>query len=215
MIKKEIIAEDYPSEFDFEYLQSLKSLKDIVKYATSKLGAPKKGSSRLTYLIDDKIVLKIAYNKVGLEQNRLEMEPYLQDNYENIIAKVFNADYDKNIWLEMERIRPIKQVTQFKKFLDGYDIDDLSNYLKNQHNRFKLSEDFKIMCNKLDGNEFVNEIQDFVGSYNMLIGDICRTGSWGLVVRDGVERPVLFDYGLTSRSYSTYYDFGKIKKEYR
>jgi hypothetical protein len=215
MMKKEIIAEDYPSEFDFEYLQSLKSLKDIVKYATSKLGAPKKGSSRLTYLVDEKIVLKIAYNPVGIVQNTLEMEPYLQDNYENIVAKVLEADYDKNIWLEMERIRPIKQGSQLKKFLDGYDIDDLKNYLENQHNRFKRSEDFKIMCNKLDGNEFVNEIQDFIGSYDLLLGDVCRIGSWGLVVRDGVERPVLFDYGLTSRSHSTYYQHGKIKKEYR
>jgi len=194
-----MISEDYPQEFDWEHFKSLDNLKDIVKYATSKLGRPKKGSSRLTYLIDKDKVLKIAYNRVGLEQNRLETDWFIQEHYGDVVTKLYEYDEEHLVWLEMENVKPFRNVKQLEKFFDGYSYYDFQHYIRNEYKQIDETE-----LEKLNEDEFVYKVHDLVHSYQMLLGDVTNIGSWGYSKR--TNGPVLFDFGITERTFRTYYN---------
>lgn len=209
----ELMSEDYPQDFDWEYFKSLRNLKDIVKYATSKLGRPKKGSSRLTFLIDDDKVLKVAYNQVGLRQNRIEGDYYIKGYYD-VVAKVLEKS-PQDIWVEMERVKPLRSDSLIRRYLDGYTLYELRDYL-NQYGLADVKNDGQDkIFEELRNNEFVNEIEDLKNSFDLLVGDITRIGSWGMVKRDGKEVPVLFDYGISKRDFEKYYQYNKIRPQYR
>lgn len=209
----ELMSEDYPQDFDWEYFKSLRNLKDIVKYATSKLGRPKKGSSRLTFLIDDDKVLKVAYNQVGLSQNRIEGDYYIKGYYD-VVAKVLEKS-PQDIWVEMERVKPLRSDSLIRRYLDGYTLYELRDYL-NQYGLADVKNDGQDkIFEELRNNEFVNEIEDLKNSFDLLVGDITRIGSWGMVKRDGKEVPVLFDYGISKRDFEKYYQYNKIRPQYR
>lgn len=209
----ELMSEDYPQDFDWEYFKSLRNLKDIVKYATSKLGRPKKGTSRLTYLIDDDKVLKVAFNQVGLRQNRIESDYYIKGYYD-VVAEVLEKS-PQNIWVEMERVKPLRNDSLIRKYLDGYSLYELKIYL-NQYGLAKAGDNKQEkIFEKLRDNEFVNQIEDLKNSYGLLIGDLTKTQAWGMVKRDGKEVPVLFDYGLSEKDFKEYYQYGDVKNQYR
>lgn len=211
--ESELMSEDYPQDFDWEYFKSLRNLKNIVKYATSKLGRPKKGTSRLIYLIDDDKVLKVAFNQVGLRQNRIEGDYYIKGYYD-VVAKVLEES-PQDIWIEMERVKPLKNDSLIRRYLDGYTLYELRDYL-NQHGLADVKNDGQDKRFKeLRDNEFVNQIEDLKNSYGLLIGDLTKTQSWGMVKRDGKEVPVLFDYGLSEQDFKEYYQRGDVKKQYR
>jgi hypothetical protein len=193
-----MISEDYPQEFDWEYFKSLDNLKDIVKYATSKLGRPKKGSSRLTYLIDEDKVLKIAYNRVGLEQNRIESNESIQRLYDDVVTKLYEYDEEHLVWLEMENVKPFRNIKQMEKFFDGYDFYDFKNYIKD------FIEDIdESAFEKLNEDEFIYQVYNLVKDYQMMLDDVTNIGSWGYSNR--TNGPVLFDFGITERTFNTYY----------
>ena len=211
--ENELMSEDYPQDFDWEYFKSLRNLKDVVKYATSKLGRPKKGSSRLTFLIDDDKVLKVAYNQVGLRQNRLEGDYYITGYYD-VVAKVLEKS-PQDIWIEMERVKPLRSDSLIRKYLNGYTLYELRTYLE-QYGSAKAGNDMQQkIFEELRNNEFVNEIEDLKNNFDLLIGDITRIGSWGMVKRDGKEVPVLFDYGISKQDFEKYYQLNKIRPLYR
>lgn len=209
----ELMSEDYPQDFDWGYFKSLRSLKDIVKYATSKLGRPKKGSSRLTFLIDDDKVLKVAYNEVGLRQNRIEGDYYIKGYYD-VVAKVLEKS-PQDIWVEMERVKPLRSDSLIRRYLDGYTLYELRTYLE-RYGLARAGDDVQQkIFEELRNNEFVNEIEDLKNNFDLLIGDLTKIQSWGMVKRDGKEVPVLFDYGISSQDFKKYYERGQIKPQYR
>lgn len=211
---KEYLQEDYPSGFDWNHFSSLTDLKEIVKYATKQLGKPKIGSARLVWLIDDDFVLKVAKNKAGLTQNGVEMQGFIQDEYKNLVAEVIRADYENDVWIEMERVKPLSNYKQFKKFLGGYLLSNLNVYFTSHKNGDSYPEVTQKMFAIFDEIDFVQELYDFWISYDMLIGDLLKSSSWGIVVRDGKDTPVLYDFGLTKRDHAEMYHQGKVKKEF-
>lgn len=217
--QKPILKEEYPSDFDWDYLQSLNNLKDIVKYCTSKLGRPKKGSSRLTYLIDNEMVLKVAYNQVGLTQNYNERDESKQEWYGQFLAKIFRYDNERMVWIEMERVKPLRSEDDMKKFLGGYTLEDIQKYILNHQYCENCSEETQKMYDFFKEDEFILELIDFAMAYDMALGDIFHYAHWGVVMRDGKETPVLMDYGLNKQDFKYHYDaniFGAtVKKKYR
>lgn len=201
-----MISEDYPQEFDWKYFKSLDNLKDIVKYATSKLGRPKKGSSRLTYLIDEDKVLKVAFNRVGLEQNRIETEWFIQDHYGDVVTKLYEYDEEYRVWLEMENVKPFRNIKQMEKFFDGYDFYDFRNYMEDY-----IEDIEEPAFEKLKEDEFVYKVYNLVHDYDMLLNDVTSLHSWGYSKR--TNGPVLFDFGMTKRTYHTYYHYRNRKPQ--
>ena len=58
---------------------------------------------------------------------------------------------------------------------------------------------------RLDENEFVSAIQDFMANIDAPAGDFGRLNSYGIVQRNGQDDIVLIDFGLTNDVYQTYY----------
>lgn len=58
---------------------------------------------------------------------------------------------------------------------------------------------------ELSENEFIGNVLDVVGSYDLLMGDMCRLNSYGIVKRNGMDDIVMIDYGITGKIYDSFY----------
>ena len=203
-IIEEILGEDYPESFSFQQLEDIGSYAGKLRYAESHLQKLASGSARTVYKVDDTKVLKMAKNKKGLAQNEVEAQGYLQ-NYD-IVAQVFETDYN-DYWIEMEYARKVSKA-DFKR-ITGVSIEELGNYLRylrfqNKRSLFGYHIDPEVK-QRMEDSEFVDDLMHFVNDNDMETGDMGRLSTWGKVVRDGEERIVLIDYGLTNSVYKDYY----------
>jgi hypothetical protein len=133
-----------------------------------------------------------------LEQNRIESNESIQRLYDDVVTKLYEYDEEHLVWLEMENVKPFRNIKQIEKFFDGYDFYDFKNYMTDfiEHIDENVFE-------KLNEDEFVYRVYDLVHSYQILLGDVINIGSWGYSKR--TNGPVLFDFGLTKRAFDTYY----------
>jgi hypothetical protein len=205
-IIEEILGEEYPETFSFQQLEDIVSYAGKLRYAETHLQKLASGSARVVYKVDDAKVLKMAKNKKGLAQNSVEAQGYLQ-NYD-IVAQVFETDYD-DYWIEMEYARKVSKA-DFKR-IAGISIEELGTYLR--YMRFEMNPRRGFMGfhiepevkRRMEDSEFVDDLMHFVNDNDMETGDMGRLSTWGKVLRDGEERIVLIDYGLTNSVYKDYY----------
>lgn len=210
ILKEDIqFNEEYPSSFNMDEFLKISSFSKRIEYCETNLSRIGSGSSRIVYKIDNEKVLKLAKNSKGISQNEVEIQHgndyYLKDL--GIIAEVFN--YDENeLWLEMQ----LAQKCSKGKFLQINEIgfDDYCNYLSYYESdvlgksRFKTNVSDEIK-EKAESNEFVGSMIEFIGNYDIPIGDLKRINSYGVVIANGSENVVLVDYGLTDDVYNTHY----------
>lgn len=199
------LEEDYPSTWNIEEFKNLKSFNQRIKYCEEHLTRISSGSSRIVYKIDEVKVLKLAKNKKGISQNEVEIEYSNDYMWDSVVAQVF--DYDENyLWLEMELAR--KLTTSAFKNITGFSFFDYSDALQYTYNtaftRFKRYK--PIDYDEMFEEEFIGDIFSLIGNYeNIVVGDLKRTSSYGLVNRNGVDQIVMIDYGLTRDVYDSYY----------
>lgn len=221
IIKEEldkIIDEDYPSSFDMEYFKSLTSFNKRIKYCNEHLKRIGGGSSRIAYKIDNEKVLKLARNKKGLAQNEIEVEQGYDNYISDIVTNVFDFD-EKYLWIEAEFAKKVTPQL-FKKYA-GIDFDIYKLFIYDFYNRNtdnyeyksirsyykynKKIEDDSLINEKIEqikehmweNNEFTYEILTYIGSYDVLIGDLQKIDSYGIVKRNGGYTLVVVDYGLS------------------
>ena len=207
-IQESDLLEDYPASFDMETFKSLKSHAGRNRYAQEHLQRLSSGSSRIVYKIDEEKVLKLAKNEKGVAQNEVEIEYGQYSDIEDVVAKIFDYDDQTNLWVEMELARKVKP-SDFKNIV-GYSFEDYRAAIHNYGIDSGNSRGFKYPIDKelaqdMWENEFMYEIFDYIGNYGVPTGDLERTNSYGLVKRDGQDKIVLIDYGLTHDVYSSYY----------
>jgi hypothetical protein len=211
-IYEEMMDEAYPTSWDIETFKSLKSFNQRIKYCEEHLQRISSGSSRIVYKIDDEKVLKLAKNTKGLSQNELEAEYSQYDDLSDILAMTFDSA-DDNTWVEMELARKVtpaifKQVT-------GFNWEDFTKAMEKQYYRANPAKDRWGIANKevipqeIDAamweDEFVYPMLSLLGNYEIPVGDLIRTSSYGLVKRNGQDTIVLIDYGLNQENYDSYY----------
>jgi len=202
------LGEEYPVGFNLDEFKNLWSYAKKLRYAEEHLGKPLgRGSSRVVYRVDNDKVLKLAKNKKGLAQNEAEIDWANDSYFDNILAHIFDYDTEKHLWVEMELELRTKK-SDFKRLWD-VDLDDLDTYLRNFYDRnngrrasFHQDEEVK---DKLDNNEEVMNLVDFMMNSDSQPGDLTKSNSWGLVKREGHETLALIDFGLTSSVYDNYY----------
>jgi len=201
LIKKTVNEMAYPISFDIQTFKQLRSFAERIRYCDSRLMKLGSGSGRIAYKIDDEKVLKIAKNAKGIAQNSVESEGYIQ-NY-GIAARVFETD-DNDSFLEMELARKCSK-PEFRK-LTGFDISLVDPYLtkrfKNNRWQPQISPEDVAMLNE---NEWMSDLGELVGDYDMPLGDVARISSYGIVKRDGGDAVVLIDFGLTQGVYDEFY----------
>lgn len=205
-IVENMMIEDYPSSFDMEHFKTLRSFAQRVKYCEEHLKRISSGSSRIVYMIDNTKVLKLAKNQKGLAQNEVEIQ-WGQDSYfGSILAHTFMYHPD-DLWVEMELARKVTK-KDFQR-LTECNIEEMDMYLRNfnaiNHGKrpiFTMDPEVK---ERLDENEFVSAIVDFMANIDAPPGDFGRLSSYGIVQRNGQDDIVLIDFGLTNDVYQTYY----------
>lgn len=191
------LSEDYPEIFKFEDLKNEKTFKGKIDYLKNILGKHLgKGTSRIVFNVDNDKVLKVALNQKGLAQNESEIDLKDEKYLEDIIAKVYDYDKDDYIWVEMEKATKAKK-SDFKKFFNiEYSI--LYDYIYSQI----FNRNFGYYIENYD---YANKILEIIISYDYNFFDVLKINSWGIVKRDGQEKLVLIDFGLTNDNYIQYY----------
>ena len=130
------------------------------------------GSSRDVFDLDNGYVIKVAKNRAGIAQNESECNISDLDN-SDLFAKVIEVSNNFE-FLIMEKADKI------------YYMSDVLKYFKVRSKRqlFKLKQ-----------------LQNIKRNYNLLLADLERKSSWGMI--NG--RPVIIDYGFTREVKERYY----------
>lgn len=202
----DIVLEDYPTNWNVEEFKKLTSFNQRIQYCEKNLTRISSGSSRVVYKIDETKVLKLAKNKKGIAQNEVEIDFSNDYMWDEIVAKIFNYDPD-NLWLEMELAR--KLTTNEFKSITGLTFEEycagLRYYESLQKPKRGINYSEPEGYDDMWENEFAYEILNIVGSYDIPVGDLCKTSTYGVVSRGGGNAVVMIDYGLTGEVYNSYY----------
>ena len=98
-MKKYSFLIESKSNFDLNYLNNLSNIRDRIKYCDNSLEYIGHGVGKRVYKLDDTSVLKLAYNRKGLDQNKTEI---LISKYDYpFLAKVYNCE-KRGKWIVAE-----------------------------------------------------------------------------------------------------------------
>ena len=209
-IFEELIDEEYPIEFDMGEFKKLNSFNKRVKYCEAKLHRISSGSGRIVYRIDDEKVLKLAKNKKGVAQNEVEEGYSKYQDIKDIVAKVFDV-HPHSLWIEMELARKVTR-SNFK-VVTGYDWKDYviamnyeSERVKNSRNTTLHGISQELLQHMWDDDDgLAYSMFNFMAGYDLPVGDLTRSSSYGIVKRYDEDAIVMIDYGLTNDVYDGYY----------
>lgn len=164
-----------------------------------KLG---EGGNRIVYDAGDNKVLKVAKNETGIVQNKEEANPKYQKY--KAVPRVFEASNDYK-WIKSEKASSIGP-NRLQQLLGINDMNDLKTYLLiKKSNNANLSSYTKNLVNLLDKNSNVQDIAKLVFENDLVISDICRFSSFGVINREGKPYVVVIDYGLNEQDYAKHY----------
>jgi len=130
------------------------------------------GSGREVYDLENGYVIKVARNNAGIAQNKAEYKISSNDRT-NLFAKVVQASNDF-ILLVMQKADKINNILYVWNYFNAKSKRELFN---------------------------VKELQNIKINYNLLLGDLARKSSWGIIS----GRPVIIDYGFTREVKERYY----------
>ena len=212
VISKHINEAALPS-FSLKELSTIKTFKDKVRYCVANLGKPiGNGSSRQVFQIDDEKILKLAKNNKGLAQNQYEG----QDDYYKEDMLIFPKVYDKAddfSWIVSEYVLPAKN-QDFIHCL-GMSFDEFRSIVVALERQHKYAKSYgglvkpiskEELWNYCDNNKFISELNDYIGSYDIGVGDLYCLSTYGLAVRNGKPFIVILDSGLSEYVYDMYYN---------
>ena len=201
-------------EFNLQTLSSIKSFAGKLKYCKQMLGPTfGSGSSRIIFEIDDNKVLKLAKNQKGLAQNEFEDDT---SRNSSAVVKVFDCADDYS-WLVEENCVPAKEKDfeqiigiPFETYCDlvrwnynsyTYPFRHLPLYTMSAQEAQKLTEQLY----EQDEYNFVHQVMDLMGNYQLPCGDLTRISTYGMVNRDGTPEIIVLDSGLSEEILDTYY----------
>jgi len=207
----EDIESIYPY-FKADTLKTLNTFKKREKYCNDTLKRISSGSSRAVYQLNDTMVLKLAKNTKGLEQNCNEQEEWLQKQYGAILTKFYYKYYDETlddyIWIISEYAKGITK-QRFQEII-GVPFDDYVHYISERyygnrgnsalaktHKNYLSPEIIKSIEAEYDRDNFIETVCGIIADNDLHVGDLSRIGSYGEVIREGYPTVVIRDYGAT------------------
>jgi hypothetical protein len=209
IIDEEIIKqliEEYPSSFDMDHFKSLLSFRKRKEYCDEHLPLIGSGTGRRVYVIDNDRVLKLANNKKGVAQNEVEIAQSNDYMVDDLVAKTYDHHPDA-LWVEAERCKKLTK-SRFKQIV-GVSFDEFSDIIT--YEWFRILNPRRIPINKPDRYEellddenypFIYKIADYIGNYELPIGDLTRISTYG---ENSDGDVIVVDYGLTGDVLGKYY----------
>ena len=156
--QKKRLFEAYDGKFSFAELDKQGDLCNMDFYCYKHLGNSfAEGSSRVVYMLSDNFVLKLAYNKAGIEQNKLEFE-----RYEKTKSKLFPIVYDngKNFeYIVCENVVPADDVDfdKLARNMSGMNCADMA-HVANEAARMAIRADKDV----IDQADFEKAFEEMV-----------------------------------------------------
>jgi len=179
------------------------------------------GSSRAAFLVNQRKVLKLALNKAGLAQNRIEFEKLSGVN-SPYHPKVFDKAPDDS-WIEVELVKPFKNIEELAAYFNigVSDLDRLISVAKTVPEggtiKVKLESNIKDMeegppisgfktyletYKKLLHNPKLLDVAQHIMNIDLVIDDFANYEHFGLA---GDGRLVITDAGFTPEVSSNFY----------
>jgi len=195
-------GEDLPANSDnlktiIKNIEELDTYTARKEYAEKNLTHLSSGSSRIVYLVDDDIVIKLAKNDKGIAQNKAECNPKMKSKFLNE-AIDHAKDYS---WMQTHKLKKIT-AKEFREMTD-IDFDDFGEAIR--YGLKKVSgnteKDKPKNFDKVSKSEIYKEMVRIGKQFKLMPGDLARISSWG--TRNG--NPVLIDAGLTQDVFEKYY----------
>ena len=175
------------------------------------------GSSRTTFAIGSKRVLKLAKNVKGIAQNRSEVEIFTDPKTKPIVAKIFDFAKDYS-WVVAESVRSISQPDDFKEiagFSYGLFMSFLTFFKSSGYEGsiLRLRQTTKMLSaasqperlsqiEHLEQSSFIHGIVGLLKNSNSYIKDFEALEHWGITAD---RRLVSLDYGATEEVYDKFY----------
>lgn len=208
--------------FSLRTLDGMKYFKDRVAYCKKYLEYLGRGSSRMSFLMPNGHVLKLAFNRKGLAQNAAECDDYFKNSLE-CFTDVYNVAND-DTWCEVEAATPCKQ-QDFPRLLDGITFAEICDLLvdftreRGYPNAFRYrylstpKERLKSIKQSIwdnpDDHPLLYGLYEYIGNYGAsenLVADFFNIKNWGIVERDGMQTLVVVDSGLNDDVWEEHYD---------
>jgi hypothetical protein len=211
--------------FSYEILDNLKTLKEKNEYLSKFFQVIGKGQSgRKVFLKNSKKAIKLAYNKNGIKQNKIESE-ILQNNNSIWLPKFYQSVIDYS-WIEVELVRPLKGSYEIEELINvnGQDFISLMENLGNQKNLslFDLINQEIDMLRKnlerLSHNKFETEftkqnLKQFINKHESYLSNKYLKELQKLISAthlDPWEFAFVFNLGKSASGHLVLLDLGKI-----
>lgn len=204
------ICEAIDDTFSFEKLSQIDDFNSAIFYCSEHLGeCIGEGSSRAVFQIDDEKVLKLAKNKYGIQQNKVEANTNKTNN--RLFPLIFDTDV-KYRWIVTEFVLEAtdKDIVQCLNM----DTDDFFHVIKligrlkyPYEDEYDRTADIMELQHHFeqDKTNTFKDIYYYIIKDRIPISDM--TGSlinWGLAKRDGKEHLVLLDSGWNKETMKMY-----------
>lgn len=178
-------------------LSSIETFSVRISYAEKCLDRVSSGSSRIVFSLPNNKVIKLASNEKGVAQNSAETKVKYDSVYINQVEKHCPNYY----WIIAPKAKKITPKI-FEK-LSGMPIELVADLIKSKIDKssIKKFEEFK-------DNEMLNDLVEITKKYKLMIGDLKRISSYGVIN----NKPVLIDLGLNKNTYNKYYSSSNKKK---
>ena len=181
------------------------SMSELKSYAYT-LKFLNQGSSRAVYALNKYYVIKIAINKIGYIQNKVEKNAYNKLKYKGMLNPIVTSDA-RNRWIIAERCKDIADVsdTTLRK-IAGTGYNGIRDVLMDCEPVFKtpneVSENFKakIINHKLFKSKFGAELKNFFKNKSTITD--FSTCNFGYNIKK--KEIVMIDYGF-DRTVERYY----------
>ena len=193
--------EDYRSWYDEDGEKSTDeywAMFDAAKsFGLTYLG---RGSARRVFAIGSDKVVKLAKDKRGLAQNKIEAFAGNDSFASEILAEVYDYDAVDFAWIIAERLTPLEDGEEsIAEELIGVPWTDIKKMLGVKGDELAPSFTFEVKPNL----KFMKNFESFLHRYaGLLEGDIAKTSSWG-IKKDGSL--ALLDYGITRKAFKEMY----------
>jgi len=204
------------TSFSINTLDRLDTITARLKYVNKYFKKLSTGSSRMVYEYNQNIVLKLAWNRKGLNQNKFESSIYLRKKYQFILASVYKAHH-KGYYNLQQKAKPLNR--QLFNNIFGIPFYLYSNYFKyldiQKNSDAGYSEEEVDFINnmmtsdgikRVENNWFFKKVLEFAKVTDLLLGDLADEDSYGIVTgQDGKEKIVIVDYGISNKIYQDVY----------
>jgi hypothetical protein len=209
-----------PTDWDKNKFNNRTAFTKQIAYAKERAAKIGAGSSRVAFEIPfegRKTVLKIAKNGKGLEQNEHEAQMfndyYLRGLQITIPMIDYDEESDKPSWIHTEFASKARDADFVK--VCGFNLAQTMQYAGFLSGKERPRTDterawFDEHQDRLEDNEFMHSLVDFIGNYDLPTGDYQRLANWGIYNGS----PVIIDVGLNNEIFANHYS-GKNKNNPR